>query len=808
MIVFVYTLFGVIQFRVRFIKAARLVGWLAKLIIVHNWYLSVKFGLISLALYFFNRRLEQQVIQMSEMNCSINNYREVLLQHLWVNATRAINENSSELTTTITETELATYLSHHSNNNATTTNGTALLASAIVEKQFAKSYHYVILSELIDTFAGPFKVLDNRATLLYGLDAIAIYIMLAIFPFELMVFVNVGFNFIRFVLNDPNCMRDFYVRRRKHLLRLTAWSRNQTDCVLTRGGKMLLSQRDLRSNYAREYNHLRHRLNWTPEASLNVTRQALNDKFHLELFPETLIDENDDDDDDDGAVDADDIDADVDVQPIACSIDLESGTVTTTFKKQRPSRETKRHRLCIWKLPSIGRGFLRRGAAVGAAEMSTTNWLQASGGLLAPPPTPVAQFVGHPDRQVKQLKARLAVNHHDRPTYQVCVANRNLLKFKPFVRSHVWFKASMIVYIISVLYTFTLISLLLGLVVYFSVMSLWNTLRVCSEQQYYKTDGDRFYHASFNHNDQLDSSWSTFDRLTFYETFYIVFLLGGAASFYCSYYICTVIELAIWMRELNQQLDLSIRVIDLKNSLSHSYHLDPIRMRRYLAGLKPSENDPISDYVNEFGGMNKLFPWLSGIKRKFANWRSGNFNNNNRVKWSTKNELRELMAIRLLARKETLFRATYVNMCLFFDELQDTRYMTEVILRRTTQICAGFAFMITMTKSQLKLTAAVYTQLNFLLIGILAVLNAYLYGGALVNSGINQMLAKIHSLIGTSIRAGSDDADLFDFWLRQIVKLGEEQHAFAYEIYGHKITYSNIMKLNNFISSAYFFTSR
>lgn len=368
-IMFIYTLYGIIQFRVKFIKMVKLVHWASRFIIAHSWYLSIKFALISTLLYVFNVRLEGKSISMMALNCSLSNYDVLVAAEL----NRSVH---------------------------TTTDGAAALPATSTSHQGSSSplpfdAYLPNLADLLDTFGGPFRLLDNRATLMYGVYSIAIYIMLAIFPLELMYFITVGFNFIRFVLSDPKCMMDLYARREKHLSRLASWSRNQSDSLLTRGAKMILNQRDLRSNYA---NHLhgrpaRHGVGPPPpplmaKAALMISsgpRSSLSSGqvSHLELFPELPIEEDDEDD------------------------EVSDGWIEETGLDDEDMQQ--RQRIRRWQSPSLNT-ILRKEFNSNYSAATVAQMAQLQFGHL---------------HNVKQLKTRLAINHLDRPSYQVAVANRN-----------------------------------------------------------------------------------------------------------------------------------------------------------------------------------------------------------------------------------------------------------------------------------------------------------------------------------------------------------------------------------------------
>lgn len=770
-IVFVYTLFGMIQFRVKFIRMIELVKWISKLVIAHNWYLSIKFALVTMLMYFYNIKLDRQSINVADLNCSLANHRLVLeARHFSLPSNKTTHHQNS-------------MTSKHSFEGVASSNlaGNWLLVQ-LPEYLFHLDY-LPVFTHLLDTLGGPFRLLGNSATLLYGVYSIATYIMLVIFPIELMYY-DVGFNFIRFVLSDPGCMRDFYGKRNKHLDRLSSWSRNQADSMLTQGAKMILSQRDLRSNYTDDFNQLAS-YKFHPDRSHRHVR--LMSPWHNNIdfehvdcfepswhdFPEYLI-SNDDDEYQAG---------------YQGEFREEDQELEQDGKPKRHQSRTKRQ--------------------VGQSYLPSAKWLRRNSNRKKSHHIKMAQAFQLEyklSNNVKRLKTRLAINHLNRPSYQVTIANRNLRKFKPFVRSDIWFKASMIIYPIFIFFYFILHMLIIGLIERYFEHSFSETIERCKQNMAllleHRDHQEAARETSPKEHDLFEwANWSLTDKVMLYESTYTVFILSCASSFYTSYYFGTILELTIWIKEISQQLELSAHVIELTEVLTHTSDLSPMQARQLLSSSVDLRM--IKFYVNDFGGLNELFPAylerraLDKLARGEGRRKSSsspaqrmNLHQADRTKF----KLRELMAIRLLTKKETLLRATYVNICLFFDELHETKFMTSTILRRTSQISSGFAFMASITRSQFK---ANYSHLNSLLIGTLLVFNLYLACAAYVNSGVNRMLVQIHSLISASLRTSSEDADLFEFWLRHVSAFGEDKDVTAYNIYGYKVTWSTIMNVSD-----------
>jgi len=648
LIVLGYTLFGMIRFKVKFIHMVKLVNIISFVTIFHSWYLTLKFALIATVMYFFCIELDRLKISFSDFNCSLSG-DNVLTEALKLENRVANREAASELPSEIQGTS-----------------GDSFTSDEATFIELLRAHYPLMLAEFLNLFGGPLKLLGKRATLMYGFYSIAIFIMLAIFPIEL-YYQNVGFNFIRFVLNDINCMKDLYEKKRKHLDRLNNWSRNKNTSLLTLSTKKTISQHILRSTQVFEF-------------SLRGRDQL----YSIESSP------------------------------------------------------APNDRSCLGKIA-----------------------------------TPI-----------KSLRHSLSTNHLDQPCYNVVIANKNLKKFKPHVRSESWFKIAMVIYPIFIFFYFSTLIIVIGATLLFYIQNLKEINDTCTSQVDRTID--------------LFSNWTFLDRLTFHETHYTVFALSCASSFYCSYYFGTIFELHVWLEEISQQLNLSRILLDLNG---HGYAL--------RSAVPPSKDSPYRNYItrevdpafegyynfkdqdvdenyNQFGGLNGA---RSHIAFKFS-------------PQSKRFKLREFMALKLVSKKQTVLRATYINLCLFFDELNDTRFMTKTILGRTTQIAFGFALMASITRSQFEYN---YKYLTILLAACLAILNLYLICAASINSRINKLLPQIHSVI-SGLTIAERDNDLLEFWLRHIMAYGTDKDAMSYKIYGYKITWSSILNFNGAVSSAYLLT--
>lgn len=676
LIVLGYSLFGMIRFKVKFIHMVRLVNWISCFTIAHSWYITVKFALIAGIMYIFNLELESLAISFSQFNCSLLNDLQIF------NISLLPRVDSSLGTPEAAEGKDIERVSSEAASGALATASelfhlpsklielrTGHTSSAGYEQLTLSDYlttHYpIMIARLLDLLGGPYKLLGNRATLMYGFFAIATFIMLAIFPIELL-YLNVGFNYIRFVLSDTNCMRDLYIKKRKHLDRLNSWSRNQNSSLLTLSVKKIVNQRKLRCLKA-----LYAPIGWKESLSGSKKPPTIGVSEGLDADRTNRLK--------------------VDNEPRLFEVELADN--------YRPT----------------GR-FGRTEISIVQANLHSTQ----SGS------SPDGSAVGDHCKHMKSLIRSLSINQHDQPSYDVKVANENLRRFKPHVRSESWFKISMVVYPIFISFYFSTLTVCLGAIYVIFTRALEEMNEKCSNRE--KID--------------LLSIWSPLDRLTFYETQYSVFALSFASSFYCSYYFGTILELHIWIQEIAQQLELCRFVIELslviprlaqvemanrhqlaiisgQDKWQSAGQLERMSIVEHLARLHRLDSRNIDQCFNDFGGLRSAFAHAK--HQLFASQ-------------SERLRQREIMAMKLLSKKQTLLRATYVNLNLFFDELHDTRFMTQTILRRTTQLAFGFALMVSITRSQFEFN---YIYLTILLLATLAILNLYLVCAASINSSVS-----------------------------------------------------------------------
>lgn len=610
LVVLVYTLYGLISFDVKFIRTKRLVKYTTKVIVLCSWYLSIKFGLIALVGYFFNLELSMRNLHWDQFNCSSSNYNAVFRN---------------------TSIQGDDHFSHVMQNFESMFTGFS-----------PKPWHYLMAS-LNDKIGGPYRVLGNRATLMYGFYAVSLYIMLAIFPLELMS-LKVAFNYTRFVLNDTTCMGEFLDNKQDYLDAISKWSRVKSDSYFTHSINNAASQRDLRCRYV-------------ADLSLDKTDHIFNDWLNNVPFDRVL------------------------------------------------AGKMKNLKHSIYRRLSIGRETT---SELAAKKKSSKKYSLIN----------VDRYLNAPNKSLLHHMASRQATEQD---YNVKVANKNLMNFIPFVRSQAWFKFSMKLYPLFIFLFFSEI-----ITVIFIISNYFKTALSDINQQCLQRFGLN-----------LTSSWSLTDYLLYIETEYQIFALSCAASFYSSYYFGTILELNIWMQELAQQLDLCTRVVTITNDALRSHHATEqhVELRnwfqyrehmRYLLqhlNYLDERSCNIDDLCNEFGGLKSL--------KLLYRYKCSPL--------SVRNSTREIMAVNLLDRKQTLLRATYVNIQLFLSEHKATRFMTRLILGRTARLSIAFAAFASLTRSQL---VASYMSLTFLLAVCLAILNLYLIGAASINTCVSIACAK------------------------------------------------------------------
>lgn len=608
-IVFVYTLFGMIEFRVKFIRMTNLVTLVSRVIIGHSWYLTFKFGIIAAALYLFNIKMDELRIAPTDYNCSMENAARIL-----------------------------------------------------AEIPGGDHYTYYF-ADMIQVIGGPFKLLGYRSYLMFGFYSFSLLIMLAIFPIEL-IHQEIGFNFIRFVLNDTECMADMHAKRKQLTDTLTRWSRDIGSCNLTRVGTKIALDSQLTARYDR-----------TSQEDDCEDRVPL--KYPLSLLP----------------------------------------------------RERR-----LWAFPPI--------------------------------------------------KSQSSAHHYYGRDNNVRVACKNLEMFKPFTRSENWFKLSMIIYPMFICYYFCMLTIVVGGIQLYIIGAIKDLSVTCSQD--------------------LFANWTWLDRATFYETLYMIFAMSCSISFYTSYYFGTVLELYVWLAELNQQMDICRNIQQLESLRKRDIALVPSGFRKpieyflftdrhgqcpsirmLLDELKIKDVD-ISPCYNQYGGLDCI---VAHLRSKFHSQ-------------SRKLKQLQIIALRLITKKQTVYRATYINANLFMAELSDTRHMTTTILKRTTYIAVTLATMAASTTSQFQLN---YINLTALFGACLAILNLYLVCAALIVNQVKHLVHQIHKFVGT-MTDGTSDQDITEIWVKFIDTFGKDQSKLGYKMFCYDITWGSILGFNGLVSSAYLYT--
>ena len=673
LIVLLYTLFGMIRFRVKFIHAVKLVRRVSYILIFFNCYLIVKFFSVGALMYAFNESIERSKLSLADYNCSLANHAIVWARR----PTSGLGNSSGGGTVPRSDLDKSNKSQNAPDSLTSQQEFMATLAAlfdAPVELLLKQSYPH-LFAHWLHLLGGPLKLTGNPATLMYGFLSISLYITVGIFPLELMYY-HVGFNFIRFTLSDPTCMRDLYKNRQRLLERLASWSRHESDSELSKGVRGVIGQRNQRVRHVGHCGRPQRRL------------------LHSE--------------------------AQIILQQVAQGAAARQGRAPAGGRaaKLAPSKRDK---------------SLAKSVASGSASAT----------------------------RVKPLRSRLNINHRDWPYSQVIVANRNLKRFKPYVRSEHWFKSSMVIYTLFVSYYFTVSTLLTGGIFIYLTWSLAAVGEVCSRRANRPVD--------------LWNNWTLLDSMLYVETQYSVFAISCASSFYCSYYFGTVLELYVWKSELLQQLRICRNILELRHrsqgSLSFLAPTESLReetsariesmlavvlaanswrvrhnrrMRaRAHSGVHTRRGDgsigPLSfdaklesvaaENVTEFAGLKTCWAHLRLLKS---------------LSQTRRNQVLEVAAVKLLLKKQTVLRATCVNFDLFLEEIKETHFMMNITLKRTAQLVFGFALTASLTRSQFK---ANYWHLTFLLAACLFLLNLYLACAALINSGVSGMGPKFNPIL-------------------------------------------------------------
>lgn len=622
LIVLVYTLYGIVRFEAKFVHLKQVVRFISYTLISHNWYLTIKFGIIALVGYFLNLELSMRNLSWEQFNCTLSDYIGTFAN------------------TTIKGDD---YFSHVMKNFESMFNG------------FSPIPWHHLLATGYDCIGGPYRVLGNRATLMYGLYSMSNYIMLAIFPLELFS-LKVAFNYTRFVLNDTSCIDKFLDDRQDYLEAISTWSRVSSDSHITHSINNTTSQRGLRCRYVTDFST-------TGDTSDRRGIVAVTSKSASEKETTSPLQR--------------------------LELALESSSLVKLIK--RPLKFFK------------GRGCIKLdlgGTAIRKKKHAILN---------------VERYLTAPS---KSLLHCMATNPGDGSDYKVKVANRNLMNFLPYVRGKEWFQYSMKLYSIFIFLSFTNVLIVISSISENFKTALFGMEDDCERRTRQTTD--------------LWSNWNFRDYLLYYETDYQIFALSCATSFYSSYYFGTIIELNIWMQELSQQLDLCERLVTITSDASRVHYnpydrIDQSDWLHYQESVQHVLHDidyldnitiNIDNLCNEFGGI-KSMETLYAFKCSPS---------------SVRNKILEIVSVRLLDKKQTVLRATYVNLQLFLSQFRATDCFTRIILGRTVRLTIGFATFASLTRSQLE---ASYMNLTFLLAVCLVILNMYLVGAASVNTSVS-----------------------------------------------------------------------
>lgn len=382
------------------------------------------------------------------------------------------------------------------------------------------------------------------------------------------------------------------------------------------------------------------------------------------------------------------------------------------------------------------------------------------------------------------------------------IANKNIERFIPYVRSETWFRNSIV--------TFTSL-----LIICFLDITTFVLIFLCS---FWIQLGDLERNAScfgqLKSANRTESNWlsgsilpdgssylggpdlskSTLaELLMFFETWYAAFLIGLAGSFYASYFFIKIIELIIWAYEVDQQLDLSILLIEMsgldfdsrpcsirpgksyyhefrgkKGEISQSCHirysetiLESLN-RMIIHQCAQKEDDDLdqpphrlvsSSSTSTSGNHNdnhhKHYYELDYDDEHLRIWQQikGSFNHFGGIKSVIKHmKLHamfasqrkrlikfELMALTLLTKRQTVLRGTYMNMNLFLDGINDSHFILTTILKRTVIYSGLFCAAITFSQPHYKFNFGVETTY---LAMCWVLLNLYLVGASIVSAKV------------------------------------------------------------------------
>lgn len=768
-IVLLYSLYGMIKFKVKFIRASQLVKRLSRFVLIHNWYLASKFLLIGLAIILLSLQQFDTSAPLKSYNCSLRQASALVYY----------NEHQSDKDTELNEVVFAAQ--HCTTLNTKFAFGIDRCPAAASHLlSFPQSLARAVgrhfgtdLFLMLSAFTGPFQVLGLRSALMYCFYAIALFIMMAIFPVELF-YITVGFNYTRFVLNDASCLDDIYKKRAEILQRMRSWTQMSTSALttgLTRNATKLRclhidSQIDVTSEsraneakYASNFNsHIPDNTGQHSHLTISVSDSERN--VAKNLFISNVSTEKTDvfmntrksinartffgDTKSHSEVNLNDSDS------IYQSDNIQQFRRTgPIFNLSNHAREKKRkslehlNNLDFTERTNNNRGTLTKFWQVkdmeenslnGVSKKSSTfnDWRYAQHVLLhAAAPKTNDSALNRPIRSIKSSRTFTIKKSHNTPTmteqlhFDAKLSFDNIKFFKPYIRSEQWFKISLLQYPTFILqYTVTLAMLV--------VANHWYLKSVVEEEVSVCTSEVATELRKL----------SLLDIILDLEQYYSVFAISLSSSFYTSYYLSTKIELYIWLLEIEQQVNVSRVILELTNNcnqLLSRYHSDFNLLLhemydyhsidygdRYLTRHKKDESELnrkksfISrnwireKLCNEFGGLTSLVEYFKFRRQPYV----------------LRLRCFELAGVELLGKRQTILRATYVNLNLFLHEMHDTRLMVTKIMRRTSVMCFAFAVVVSAARLQL---ATNTLNLKILFFSAMYVMNLYLISAAIIN---------------------------------------------------------------------------
>lgn len=375
--------------------------------------------------------------------------------------------------------------------------------------------------------------------------------------------------------------------------------------------------------------------------------------------------------------------------------------------------------------------------------------------------------------RIKQ-QAYLRQYQTDNSTYEMQVSLKNLRWFKPYVRDVNYYRMCVNWYPGTVLFN----------IMYFAISICYLSLQYSHEivNQYYRACANQ---TNIPLEDYYKHNWH--DTFLFFETMYSIFVFASAIAFFMTYFIGTVKDLIVWLKEFDQQLHIASLIVSKHHqfpALVNEFNINKEQLieavYNYHQIYDSTTKNYIKSFANEFGGLTSIW------KRMYIDLF---------VKYKFRAQIMECIAVELLDKRQTIIRAAFLNFHLLKTFYTKARDEMTIILNGISFICIVCAFTTFIARSQFNSNI---NNLLYLMYGVLGSLDATLYFTTYVTSQADRVRYRLGILL-RELKVLNKDPDLFDFYSRLDATFVNEN--FGFLVFSFKIDYKLVLSLNATIIS-------